>query len=222
MMARKVRKSCPLCQHEDRDNYEIEILEGRIEPKDLDREHSWIMGTTRKHMQNHLGDFHDNSNHNCKLCVAPNRQDLESSIIDGQMSPSEMADYLETSLDSINLHMRKHLKPIVQQSAAIEISRTDVNEVDMLTTNVGMLQSKVQEFILENEDLDVDTINSLVKLSREIRESLKYLLEFKGQLVHKREETIVVQQIEVIQKVLIDRYPEVWSEIRQDVAEKLA
>ena len=64
MMARKVRKSCPLCQHEDRDNYEIEILEGRIEPKDLDREHSWIMGTTRKHMQNHLGDFHDNSNHN--------------------------------------------------------------------------------------------------------------------------------------------------------------
>ena len=70
--------------------------------------------------------------------------------------------------------------------------------------------------------MDVDTINSLVKLSREIRESLKYLLEFKGQLVHKREETIVVQQIEVIQKVLIDRYPEVWAEIRQDVAEKLA
>ena len=221
-MARKVRKSCPLCQHEDRDNYEVEILEGRIDPKDLDREHGWIMGTTRKHMQNHLGDFHDNSNHNCKMCIAPNRQDLESSIVDGQMSPSEMADYLETSLDSINLHMRKHLKPIVQQSAAIEISRTEVNEVDMLTKNVGMLQSKVQEFILENEDLDVDTINSLVKLSREIRESLKYLLEFKGQLVHKREETIVVQQIEVIQKVLIDRYPEVWAEIRQDVAEKLA
>ena len=221
-MARKVRKSCPLCQHEDRDNYEVEILEDRVDPKDLDREHGWIMGTTRKHMQNHLGDFHDNSNHNCKMCVAPNRQDLESSIVDGQMSPSEMADYLETSLDSINLHMRKHLKPIVQQSAAIEISRTEVNEVDMLTRNVGMLQSKVQEFILENEDLDVDTINSLVKLSREIRESLKYLLEFKGQLVHKREETIVVQQIEVIQKVLIDRYPEVWAEIRQDVAEKLA
>tara|TARA_R100000773_G_C4196459_1_gene100427 strand:- start:6 stop:671 length:666 start_codon:yes stop_codon:yes gene_type:complete len=221
-MARKVRKSCPLCQHEDRDNYEVEILEGRIDPKDLDKEHGWIMGTTRKHMQNHLGNFHDNSNHNCKMCVAPNRQDLESSIVDGQMSPSEMADYLETSLDSINLHMRKHLKPIVQQSAAIEISRTEVNEVDMLTRNVGMLQSKVQEFILENEDLDVDTINSLVKLSREIRESLKYLLEFKGQLVHKREETIVVQQIEVIQKVLIDKYPEVWAEIRQDVAEKLA
>ena len=219
---RKVRKSCPLCQHEDRDNYEVEILEGRLDPKDLDREFGWTMGTTRKHMQNHLGDFYDNSNHNCKMCVAPNRQDLESSIVDGQMSPSEMADYLETSLDSINLHMRKHLKPIVQQSAAIEISRREVNEVDMLTNNVSMLQTKVQEFILENDDLDVDTINSLVKLSREIRESLKYLLEFKGQLVHKREETIVIQQIEVIQKVLIDRYPEVWAEIRQDVAEKLA
>ena len=221
-MTRKVRKSCPLCQHDDRDNYEEEILQGRMDTKDLDRESEWIMGTARKHMQNHLGDYHDNSNQNCPLCVAPNRQDLESSVVDGQMTPSEMATHLDTSLDLINLHMRKHLKPIVQQSAAIEISRRDVNEVDMLTNNVDILQNKVREFILENDDLDVDTINSLVKLSREIRESLKYLLEFKGQLVHKREETIVIQQIEVIQKVLIERYPEVWSEIRQDVAEKLA
>ena len=44
---------------------------------------------------------------------------------------------------------------------------------------------------------------------------------FKGQLVHKREETIVVQQVEVIQRVLIEKYPEVWTDIRDAVAEKL-
>tara|TARA_R110000751_G_scaffold300057_4_gene411647 strand:+ start:778 stop:1440 length:663 start_codon:yes stop_codon:yes gene_type:complete len=218
---RKVRKSCPFCQHEDRDNYEIEILESRVETKELDMEYGWSNGTARKHMQNHLGDYHDNSNQSCSFCTAPNRADLEASVVDGQMTPTQMSKYLECSIEAINLHMRKHLKPIVQQSAAIEISRRDVNEVDMLTNNVDMLQRKVQEFILESDDLDKDTINSLVKLSREIRESLKYLLEFKGQLVHKREETIVIQQIEVIQKVLIDKYPEVWSEIRHDVAERL-
>ena len=47
------------------------------------------------------------------------------------------------------------------------------------------------------------------------------MLEFKGQLVHKREETVVVQQVEIIQKVLIEKYPEVWTEIRDSVAERL-
>ena len=83
------------------------------------------------------------------------------------------------------------------------------------------MQTKLQEFIFDAEDLDHKTIDSLVKLSKEIRESLKYALEFKGQLVHKQE-TVVVQQVEVIQRVLIEQYPEVWAEIRDNVAERLA
>jgi len=83
------------------------------------------------------------------------------------------------------------------------------------------LQDKVQQFIFDNENLDARTVDSLVKLMKEIRESLKYMLEFKGKLVHKREETVIIQQVEVIQKVLIERYPEVWTEIRDTVAERL-
>ena len=70
-------------------------------------------------------------------------------------------------------------------------------------------------------NLDFRQIDSLTRLAKEIRESLKYMLEFKGQLVHKREETIVIQQVEVIQKILIEKYPEVWTEIRDNVAERL-
>ena len=69
--------------------------------------------------------------------------------------------------------------------------------------------------------MDFRQIDSLTRLAKEIRESLKYMLEFKGQLVHKREETIVVQQVEVIQRVLIEKYPEVWTDIRDAVAEKI-
>ena len=219
---RKVRKSCPLCNHPDRDNLEIEILEGRMEANALDREEGWRAGTTRKHMQEHLNSYHDDSNDKCSLCVASNRKDLEAAIVDGHMKPSKVAAYLEVGVDLINLHMKKHLKPIVQQSAALDVARVELNEIDLLSQNVSMLQGKIQQFILDNEDLDFKTVDSLVKLSKEIRESLKYALEFKGKLIHKREETVVIQQIEVIQKVLIERYPEVWTEIRDDIAERLA
>jgi len=173
-------------------------------------------------MQEHLNSYHDDSNDKCALCVASNRKDLEAAIVDGHMKPSKVAAYLEVGVDLINLHMKKHLKPIVQQSAAFDVARVELNEIELLSQNVQMLQGKIQQFIIDNDDLDFKTVDSLVKLSKEIRESLKYALEFKGKLVHKREETVVIQQIEVIQKVLIERYPEVWTEIRDDIAERLA
>ena len=49
---RKVLKSCPLCQHEDRDHLEEMILSGELQPAELDRIEDWRSGTTRKHMQN--------------------------------------------------------------------------------------------------------------------------------------------------------------------------
>ena len=116
--------------------------------------------------------------------------------------------------------MTKHLKPIVQQHAAMEVARIELNEIDLLSGNVDILQTKVQE-LLNNTELSTKQIDSLTKLAKEVRESLKYLLEFKGQLVHKREETVIVQQVEIIQKVLIEKYPEIWTEIRDDVAEML-
>ena len=173
-------------------------------------------------MRDHLGDYLDNSNESCGLCTAPNRKDLETSIVEGSMKPSEVAEYVGVSLDSVKIHMNKHLKPLVQKAASMELVSVEIDEINMLSNNIQMLQGKVQEFIIDNDDLDHRTIDSLVKLSKEIRESLKYALEFKGQLVHKREETVVIQQIEIIQKVLIERYPEVWTEIRDDIAERLA
>jgi len=218
---RKVLKSCPLCNHDDRDNFEAEILEGRMQARELDRIEDWRAGTTRKHMQNHLGDYHDNSNDSCPICVAPNRAELEAAIVDGSLKPSRVAEILSIGVDLVNLHMKKHLKPLVQRAASAEIARQEVNEIEVLSNNLNLLQNKLNQFIFEAEELDNRTIDSLVKLSREIRESLKYALEFKGQLVH-RQETVVIQQVEVIQRVLIEKYPEVWAEIRDDVAERLA
>tara|TARA_R100000734_G_scaffold15206_1_gene11388 strand:+ start:4210 stop:4872 length:663 start_codon:yes stop_codon:yes gene_type:complete len=220
-MTRKVRKSCKLCQHEDRDGLEEDILAGNITCDELDKQNNWWAGTSKKHMQNHLGDYHDNSNPSCPVCTYPNRAEIEIAISEGTMKVSDAAEIISCSEAQIQLHMKKHLKPIVQQHGALEVARMDLNEIDMLSGNVTVLQNKVNE-LLENTELGTKQIDSLTKLAKEIRESLKYMLEFKGQLVHKREETVVVQQVEIIQKVLIEKYPEVWTEIRDSVAERLS
>ena len=219
-MSRKVRKSCKFCQHKDFEGLEQDILSGNITCDEVDKQQGWFSGTAKKHMQNHLGAYHDSSNPSCKLCTNPNRADLEVRIKEGELSPSDAAEYLGCSVDQVQLHMKKHLQPLVQQHAAMDIARIEVNEIDVLAGNVGLLQDKVGELLNETE-LSTKQIDSLTKLAKEIRESLKYLLEFKGQLVHKREETVIIQQVEVIQKVLIERYPEIWTEIRDDVAELL-
>tara|TARA_R110002051_G_scaffold265957_1_gene325757 strand:+ start:1766 stop:2428 length:663 start_codon:yes stop_codon:yes gene_type:complete len=219
-MSRKIRKSCKLCQHKERDGLEQDILANNISCDDIDKQNNWFSGSTKKHMQNHLGEYHDNSNPSCILCTHPNRAELETRIVGGDLAPSEAAEIFSCGVDQIQLHIKKHLKPIVQQHAAMEVARIDLNEIDTLSGNVGILRDKLQE-LLNNTELSTKQIDSLTKLAKEIRESLKYMLEFKGQLVHKREETIIVQQVEVIQKVLIQKYPEIWTEIRDSVAEML-
>ena len=220
-MSRKVRKSCKLCQHDERDGLEEDVLAGNLSCDDLDKDNSWWAGTSKKHMQNHLGNYLDGSNPSCSLCTHPNRAELEIRISEGEMKIGEASEILECSEAQVQLHIKKHLKPIVQQHGALEVARMDLNEVDILAGNVNTLQLKVSE-LLENTELSTKQIDSLTKLAKEIRESLKYMLEFKGQLVHKREETVIVQQVEIIQKVLIEKYPEVWTEIRDSVAERLA
>jgi len=219
-MSRKVRKSCKFCQDPDRDIHEEDILAGNLTCDELDNQKDWWAGTSKKHMQNHLGEYHEGSNPRCPLCTHPNRAELEVAIHSNEMKIAEVAEIVGCSEAQIQLHTLKHLKPIVQQHGALEIARVELNEVDILSTNVNTLQSKVNE-LLENTDLSTKQIDSLTKLAKEIRESLKYMLEFKGQLVHKREETVVIQQVEIIQKVLIEKYPEVWTEIRDSVAERL-
>lgn len=219
-MSRKTRKSCPLCQHTDRDQLEIDILNGNLKAEDLDKEMRWFSGSTRKHMQNHLGEYHDHSNPSCILCTFQNRADIEMQIRDAIITTEEAAEYLNTSIDQVHLHMKKHLQPLVQKHAAMDIARLDLNEIDLLAGNIGVLQDKVGE-LLNDTELSFKQIDSLTKLAKEIRESLKYLLEFKGQLIHKREETVIIKQVEIIQKVLIDKYPEVWTEIRDNVAEMI-
>jgi hypothetical protein len=108
----------------------------------------------------------------------------------------------------------------VQKSAANLIAVKEVNEIDTLSNNINRLEAKVDELFLQDA-LDPKYIDSLTKLAKEIRESLKYLMEFKGKLVHKRQDTVIVHQMQVIKEVLAQNHPDVWLDVRKQMEDKM-
>ena len=75
--------------------------------------------------------------------------------------------------------------------------------------------------VFEKDDIDSKTIDSLTKLAKEVRESLKYLMEFKGKLVHKRQDTIVIAQMQIVKEVLAQQHPQVWIDVKNKMQERL-
>jgi len=214
------RKRCRFCQHESREPLEERMKEMEISPDALDKEMDWPSGTTSRHMRNHSSEYEDKSNPRCLLCTDPNRKEYEYSLHEGNISPTEVAEDLGITPGQVQKHMKRHLQPLVQKSAASLIATREVNEIDMLSVNVSRLESKIEELFQEDE-LTPKHIDSLTKLAKEIRESLKYLLEFKGKLVHKRQDTIVVAQMQIVQEVLAQNHPQVWLDIKDKMQEQL-
>jgi len=46
-------------------------------------------------------------------------------------------------------------------------------------------------------------------------------MEFKGKLIHKRQDTIIVAQMQIVQEVLAQNNPEIWLDIKKRMQEKL-
>ncbi len=214
------RKRCALCQHEDREEMEAALEGGFISCDDLDKREGWRSGTAAQHMRNHMGDYTNSSNPKCKLCTDPMRKHYEQALSEGNITVEGVSQALGITKEQVQRHMKHHLAPLVQQSAASIIAKKEVNEIDLLSANIQRLDSKLDE-LFRNTELEPREIDSLTKLAKEVRESLRYLLEFKGKLVHKRQDTIIVAQMQIVQEVLAQNNPEIWLEIKKKMQEKL-
>ena len=215
------RKRCALCQHEDREEMEAALEGGFISCDDLDKREGWRSGTAAQHMRNHMGDYTNSSNPKCKLCTDPMRKHYEQALSEGNITVEGVSQALGVTKEQVQRHMKHHLAPLVQQSAASIIAKKEVNEIDLLSANIQRLDSKLDE-LFRNTELEPREIDSLTKLAKEVRESLRYLLEFKGKLVHKRQDTIIVAQMQVVQEVLAQQHPQVWLDIKKQMEDKLA
>ena len=214
------RKRCALCQHEDREEMEAALEGGFISCDDLDKREGWRSGTAAQHMRNHMGDYTNSSNPKCKLCTDPMRKHYEQALSEGNITVEGVSQALGITKEQVQRHMKHHLAPLVQQSAASIIAKKEVNEIDLLSANIQRLDSKLDE-LFRNTELEPREIDSLTKLAKEVRESLRYLLEFKGKLVHKRQDTIIVAQMQIVQEVLAQNNPEIWLDIKSKMQERL-
>ena len=117
---------------------------------------------------------------------------------------------------------------VVHATSPIDAIQRFVKRVEL-----GMIPSIVDTviFIENGQVAKVYSLNMSVKVPTGMTESdlSRPLVEirdfFSGEVEYEMytfgEETVVVQQVEIIQKVLIEKYPEVWTEIRDSVAERL-
>mgnify|MGYP003648560871 FL=1 len=217
----KTRKHCKLCQSADREQLEERLATLQITADELDADMKWPSGVSSRHLRNHMSsEYADQSNPRCNFCISSQRAELELAISEGELSATDVSGELLISRQQVLKHMDKHLKPIVQQSAALEIVKKDMNEIDVLSNNITNLETKIN-LLFEEDDLNPKYIDSLTKLAKEIRESLKYMLEFKGQLVHKRQDTVIIAQMNIVQEVLAQQHPQVWLDIKDKMQEKL-
>ena len=219
-MNRIIRKTCSFCQHENCEEFEKLLSSGETTALDLEKEHGWNPNTAQKHIDHHAPGHHSQPNNQCVMCTSPHREEYEIKLRNGEIKTSDLSEHLGCSVKTIQNHIRNHLKPAVQKSAALLIAQREVDEISVLTENVDLIRNKIDE-LLHETDLSFKQIDALAKLAKEVRESLKYLLEFKGKLIHRREETVIIKQVEIIQRVLLDKYPEVWYNIRNEIEEQL-
>ena len=216
------RKRCGLCQSEQRAELERALENRTMSCDEMDIVHGWRSGTAAQHQRNHMGDYEMSSNPQCKLCTDPLRKHYESALSEGNVSSEGVSTALGISKAQVQRHMKHHLTPIVQESAAMMIAKKEVNEIDLLSNNVERLDRRLEQVFDElGNELDPKMIDALTKLAREIRESLKYLMEFKGKLIHKRQDTIIVAQMQIVQEVLAQNNPEIWLDIKQKMQERL-
>jgi len=214
------RKRCSVCQHDDREEIEAALEGGFTSCDDMDKRYDWRSGSSAKHMRNHMGDYTNSSNPKCKLCTDPMRKHYEEALSNGNITNDGVSQALDITKEQVQRHMKHHLAPLVQQSAANIIAKKEVNEIELLSANIQRLDTKLDE-MFRNTELEPREIDSLTKLAKEVRESLKYLMEFKGKLVHKRQDTIIVAQMQIVQEVLAQNNPEIWLDIKKRMQEKL-
>ena len=109
---RQTKRSCPFCQHGDRDDLEQSIIDGIANPQMMDKDMGWRANTSERHMKNHVGDYHKGANHSCVVCTSDNRKVLEVAYFEGERTSDDIAEELDCSEELVYRHMKHHFQPL--------------------------------------------------------------------------------------------------------------
>lgn len=203
----------------EREIYEEALLNGDMNPKQIDKEMSWRTNTAERHYRNHMGEFHLTSNHTCKLCTDPKRAEYENRFFADGTESDAIAEELGVSENSVYHHMKFHFQPLVQRSAATEVAIQVGGEMTTLRTNVERLNQRLNDYLDETSVHEDGFVRDAVTLHKEVRESIKDLMKMEDQWGTKSDTPQINQTINVLKVELSKESPETWKRIRESLLE---
>lgn len=213
---RQTKRSCPFCQHPDRDALEQDIIDGIIDPKILDKDMGWRANTAERHMRNHAGSYHEGANHSCVVCTSDNRSELEVAYFEGERTTEDIAAELGCSEQLVYRHMKHHFQPLVKRGATAIVAINVGQEVDILRNNVQSLNGKLAQFMSESSVHDDGVISDMVKLHKEVRETLKDLTVYQEKWAEPTQ-NIANNTINVLKVELSKESPDTWKRIKSNL-----
>tara|TARA_R100000781_G_scaffold94820_1_gene59162 strand:- start:392 stop:1072 length:681 start_codon:yes stop_codon:yes gene_type:complete len=219
--ARVTKRSCAMCQHEDRDGLEQDLLQGLKSPKELDKEMNWRENTADRHYRNHMGEYHMAANSSCVFCASPERAALEEAYFNREITSEEIAAQLETSESTIFHHVKHHFQPLVQKTAALEVASLAGNEIVVLQSNVEKLNGKLSELLDEGSVYEDGFVRDAVTLHKEVRESIKDLMRFQEQWGPQSDGQQINQTINILSVELQNESPETWKRLKSKLQENM-
>ena len=211
---RQTKRSCPLCQHEERDYYESGLSDGTIVPRTLDKDMGWRTNTTERHMRNHMGDYNDAANHSCVVCTSDNRRAYEVSYFEDEKTTEDIATELDCSEELVYKHMKNHFQPLVKRSATAIVAVKVGEEVEVLRNNVQNLNGKLAQYMEETSIHDDGVVSDMVKLHKEVRETLKDLTKYQETWAEPNK-AVANNTINILKVELGKESPETWKRVKE-------
>jgi len=210
---RQTKRSCSFCQHGDRDELEQNIVDGVTDTKILDKDMGWRANTAERHMNNHVGNYHKDANHSCIVCTSDDRKSLEVAYFEGDRTTEDIATELDCGEQLVFRHMKHHFQPLVKRSATAVVAVKVGQEVDILRNNVQGLNGKLTQFMTETSIHDDGVISDMVKLHKEVRETLKDLTTYQEKWAEPSA-NVANNTINVLKVELGKESPETWKRLK--------
>tara|TARA_R100001509_G_C4883487_1_gene221058 strand:+ start:4225 stop:4944 length:720 start_codon:yes stop_codon:yes gene_type:complete len=216
-----VKRSCPFCTSEQRDELEESLKNGETTCMRVDKEMGWRANTADRHFRNHMGQYHMAANPSCVLCTHTNRASFEHRFFSNGAESELIAEELGIKEESVHHHMKFHFQPLVQKSAATEVAITVGQEANVMRSNLERLNSKFDELMSESSVHEEGFIRNAVSLHKEVRESLKDLVRLQTTWGTTSEGAQVNNTINILKVELAKESPESWKRIKAQLQEQV-
>jgi predicted DNA-binding protein YlxM (UPF0122 family) len=180
----------------------------------LDRDKGWRTNTAERHMRNHAGENVTGSNYRCPICTSDNRGLYEVAYFDEGMTTEEIANEVDCSEDAVYRHMKEHFQPLVRRSSTAIVSIKVGEELGVIRSNTEKLNDKLTRYMDEVSIHDDNAVGDMVRLNKEIRESIKDLMAFQSQWAQPEEKT-VTNTINILKVEMAKESPETWMRVRE-------